>query len=194
MKRTIPRLGQLPPKMEPTWPKGLTPTAYANKLHAHIQQQQNFGRRFCDFEIAATMAQRAMEHHEYYNVASTRTTQLIQIATKYDNFQEIRMREEEDKPHVFATMLENYKQESQQHKVNMMATGFDPSINKFERGNQNRRSNNRTPREGDRDGKPKEICPCCLRRGHNVEKGSVCWMGAQVENVLTYNKENPIQA
>jgi hypothetical protein len=187
MKRTIPRLGQLPPKMEPTWPKGLTPTAHANKSHACIQQQQNFGRRFCDFEIAATMAQRAMEHHEHHNVASTRATQLVQIATKYDNFQEIRMREEEDKPHVFATMLENYKQESQQHQVNVMATGFDPSINKFERGNQNGRSNNRTPREGDRDGEPKETCPCCLRRGHNVEKGSACWMGAQVENVLTCN-------
>ena len=95
----------------------------------------------------------------------------------------------------FATLLENYHQNGQEHRVNMMTEGnMDLSINKFERNNQAGRSNNRPPREGVRDGKPRELCPCCLRHGHNVENGSVCWMGAQVENVLKYNKENPLQA
>ena len=196
MKRSIPRLMQLPPKMEPTWPKGVTPTEYANKLRTYTKQQENFGRYFCDFEVIATMAQRGMEHPEYYNVASNRATQLVSMASRYDKFQDVPTLNEDDSPYNFATILENYHQGTQQHQINMMETGqFDPSINKFERGgNQHGRNNNRTPREGARDGKPKEICPCCLRHGHNVEKGSVCWMGAQVENVLKWNKENPIQA
>ena len=70
MKRSIPRLGQLPPKMEPIWSKGVTPTEYANSLCNYIDQQANFGRTFCDFEIASTIAQRTMEQHEYYNFAS----------------------------------------------------------------------------------------------------------------------------
>jgi hypothetical protein len=194
MKRSIPRLGQLPPKMEPAWPKGLTPTAYVNVLRNYIDQQANFGRSFCDFEIVSTIAQRAMEHHEYYNFASNRVALLVQMTADCNDYQEITLTEL-DGPIGFATLLENYHQDSQQHQVNMMANGhFDPSINKFEQGGNAGRSNNRPPREGARDGKPRELCPCCLRHGHNVQKGSVCWMGAQVENVLKYNKENPIQA
>jgi hypothetical protein len=196
MKRSIPRLGQLPPKMEPAWPKGMTPTAYANSLLAFTKQQANFGRKFCDFEIAATFAQRGMEHAEFYNVASNRATQLVQMAANYDDFADVPMLEG-DSPHIFATLLENYHQGSHHHHINMMANGeyMDPSINKFERNNNNNgRSGTRgAPRDQtrDRDGKPRELCPCCLRHGHNVEKGSVCWMGAQVENVLKYNKDNP---
>ncbi len=105
------------------------------------------------------------------------------------------MLNEDDKPQVFATTLETYHQGNQQHQVNMMSTKQpELSINKFERGNQAGRTNNRTPRGGAHDGKPRELCPCCLRPGHNIEKGRACWMGAQVENVLKYNKDNPEQA
>jgi hypothetical protein len=105
-----------------------------------------------------------------------------------------------DSPHFFATLLETYHQGNQQHHISMMNTDRDPSINKFDRNDRNNtntngnRNRNRPPRENDRDGKPREIYPCCLRHGHNVEKGSVCWMGAQVENVIKYNKDNPEQA
>jgi hypothetical protein len=57
MKRTIPRLGQLPPKMEPLWPRGITPTEYATTLQTYIKQHETLGRNYCDFEIAATIAQ-----------------------------------------------------------------------------------------------------------------------------------------
>jgi hypothetical protein len=199
MKRSIPRLGQLPPKMEPLWPKGATPTEYANKLQTYVKQQERLGRNYCDFEIAATIAQRAMEHHEYYNVGSNRATQLVQMATNYEDFKDIEMTRE-DSPHLFAALLETYHQGTQQHHISMMSGNMDPTINKFDRndrsnaGGNGGRNRNRSPREIDRDGKPREICPCCLRHGHNVEKGSVCWMGAQVENVIKYNKENPEQA
>jgi len=177
--------------MEPTWPRGVTPTEYANTLRNYIDQQANYGRNFCDFEIASTMAQRAMEHHEYYHFASNRVAHLVQMATGFDNFQEIIL-DESEAPIGFATLLESYHQNSVQNQVNMMANG-GVSINKFSSGN-NGRGNSRPPRDGTRDSKPRELCPCCLRHGHNVEKGSVCWMGAQVENVLKYNKENPEQA
>jgi hypothetical protein len=191
MKRSIPRLGQLPPKMEPIWPKGVTPTEYANTLQTYIKQQETLGRKYCDFEIAATIAQRAMEHQEYYNVGSNRATQLVQMAANYEDFKDIGMTRD-DSPHLFATLLETYHQGNQQHQVNLMNGHSDPSINKFER---NTHSGRRPPREGDnKDRKPRELCPCCLRHGHNVEKGSVCWMGAQVENVLAYNKQNPLLA
>jgi hypothetical protein len=204
MKRTIPRLGQLPPKMEPLWPKGVTPTEYANTLQTYVKQQDTLGRKYCDFEIAATIAQRAMEHQEYYNVGSNRATQLVQMAAQYEDFKDIEMTRE-DSPHLFAALLETYHQNNQQHHISMMNSNTDPSIHKFERNNDssntsgydrnnNGRNRNRAPRQGDRDGKPREICPCCLRHGHNVEKGSVCWMGAQVENVIKYNKDNPEQA
>ena len=193
MKRSIPRLGQLPPKMEPTWPKGVTPTEYANTLQTYIKQQETLGRTYCDFEIASTIAQRAMEHQEYYNVGSNRATQLVQMAANVEDFKDITMKFE-DSPHVFATMLETYHQGSQQHQVNMLNGPSEPYINKFER-NHNTGRNNRPPRDGDKDkNKPRETCPCCLRHGHNVEKGSVCWMSAQVENILKYNKEHPTRA
>ena len=191
MKRSIPRLGQLPPKMEPLWPTGMTPTEYANSMRNYIDQQALFGRSFCDFEIAATIVQRACEHHEYYSMASNRLSLLVQMAANYDDFKDIPL-DEADAPMGFATLLENYYQNSQEHRVNTMTDGgANLSINKFERSNQ---AGRRPPREGARDGKPRELCPCCLRHGHNVEKGSVCWMGAQVENVLKYNKDNPLQA
>ena len=63
--------------MEPTWPKGVTPTEYANKLRNYIDQQANYGRTFCNFEIASTIAQRAMEDPEYYNFASNRVAHLV---------------------------------------------------------------------------------------------------------------------
>ena len=202
MKRSIPRLGPLPPKMEPAWPPGVTPTEYANTLCTYVKQQETLGRKYCDFEIASTIAQRAMEHQEYYNVGSNRTTQLVQMAANHEEFQDITMTSD-DNPHAFATILETYQQGTQQHHVNLMNGYIDPSIRKFERNNQFERNNHsarnrsRAPREENRDGKPREpreLCPCCLRHGHNVEKGSVCWMGAQVENVIKYNKDNPIQA
>ena len=171
MKRSIPRLGQLPPKMEPTWPKGVTPTEYANTLRNYIDQQVNYGRTFCDFEIASTIAQRAMEHHEYYHFASNRVAHLVQMATGFDNFQEIIL-DESEAPIGFATLLESYHQNSSQHQVNMLNGSL--FINKFERGGNNGRGNSRPPRDGTRDSKPRELCPCCLRHGHNVEKCSVC--------------------
>ena len=103
----------------------------------------------------------------------------------------------EDNPHAFATLLETYQQDTHKHHVNMMHGYLDPSINKFEQTTQPGRNRNRTPKEDNSDGKPRpprELCPCCLRHGHNIEKGSVCWMGAQVENVIKYNKDNPIQS
>ena len=63
MKRSIPRSGQLPPKMEPVRPKGVTPAARANSLPTCIKQQENFSPCFCSFEAASTIAQWAMEHH-----------------------------------------------------------------------------------------------------------------------------------
>jgi hypothetical protein len=188
------RLGQLPPKMEPTWPKGITPTEHANKLKACSKQQETFGRHFCDFKLSAMFAQQKMEHHKHCNVASTRATQLIHVATGHDNFKDIE-RQQDDDPRVLASMLETHQQ-GPQHEINALETGqFGISINKFEQGNYLGHSNNRTPRECNRgDGKPKETCPCCLRRGHNVEKGSACWMGAQVKKVIKCNKDNPIQA
>jgi hypothetical protein len=198
MKRSIPMLGQLPPKMEPSWPPGVTPTAYVNKLQAYTKQQARSGRFFCDFEIASTLAERAMEHHEFYNVASQRVAVLINMAANYDDFQDITL-PENDVPTQFATTLESYQQRSRENHIKSMEAGvIDPTIRKFERNtsNQARNGNRGAPRDNtrDRDGKPRELCPCCLRHGHNVEKGSVCWMGAQVENVLVYNKEHPLVA
>ena len=164
-------------------------------MRNYIDQQALFGRTFCDFEIASTIVQRALEHHEYYSMASNRISLLVQMAANYHDFKDIPLNEA-DAPMGFATLLENYYQNGQEHRVKMMTDGStNLPINKFERSNQARHSNNRPPREGARDGKPRELCPCCLRHGHNVEKGSVCWMGVQVvENVLKYNKENPLQA
>jgi hypothetical protein len=196
MKRSTPRLGQLPPKMEPLWDKNMTPTEYANLLQTYCKQQEKLGRYYSEFEIIATMAQRAMEQPEYFNVGSTRAQHLIAQASHVENFQDIVM-SREDSPHSFATTLETYSQSNQQHHINMMSdNSFPPSINKFERNNTRHGNGNRPPRggDGDKDRKPRELCPCCLRMGHNVEKGSVCWMGAQVENVLKYNKENPEKA
>jgi hypothetical protein len=199
MKQIIPRLGQLPPKMEPNWPNGMKPTEYANRLQTYIKQQGTLGRHYCDFEIAVTIAQRAMEHHEYYNVGSDRATQLVQMATNYEDFKDIEMTRD-NSPRLFATLLETYHQGNQQHHIEMLNGDMDSSIRKFDhndRGNTNingNRNRNRPPRGGDREGKPRELCPCCLRHGHNVEKGSVCWMGAQVQNVIKYNQDNPEQA
>jgi hypothetical protein len=197
MKRSIPMLGQLPPKMEPAWPLGVTPTAYVNKLQEHTKQQARSGRFFCDFEIASTLAERAMEHPEFFNIASQRVAALINMAANYDDFHDIPLHDN-DVPTQFATTLENYQQRSRENQIKSMETGLiDPTIRKFERGNTQARNGNRgAPRDNtrDRDGKPRELCPCCLRHGHNVEKGSVCWMGAQVENVLTYNKDHPLIA
>jgi hypothetical protein len=203
MKRTIPRLGQLPPKMEPLWPKSMAPTEYANILKTYIEQQVALGRYYCDFEIAATMAQRAMEHPEYFSVGSNRAQQLIHMARDYDEFRDIVMAAE-DNPHAFATVLETYQQEHQTNHISMMEGTFNPSINKFAAyggqssayGGQNR---NRTSYSKDKDGKtrdgaPREICPCCLRRGHNLEKGSVCWLAAQVTNIVKYIKDQPEKA
>ncbi len=188
MKRNIPRLGQLPPMMEPTWPKDISPTEYANRIQRFIVQQENQGRMYTDFEIMATMAQRAMEHQEYYNAGSNKAAQLVQMAAQYEDFKDVQYIDG-DHPHLFATSLETWHQSTRQPQIN---TTSEPSIRKFERGNRN---NSRPPRDGDRDpNKPKMLCPCCLRHGHDVEKGSVCWMGAQVENVLKYNKEHPEQS
>jgi hypothetical protein len=194
MKRSTPRLGELPPKMELMWPKGVTPTEYANTLQRFIKQQSRLGRKYCDFEIAATMAQRSMEHQEHYNAGSNRAAQLVQMATNYEDFVDVELADG-DNPHLFATLLETYYQGTHQQQINMINGNFSPSINKFERDTQGGgRNGNRPPlRDGDKP-KPQELCPCCLRHGHNVEKGSACWMGSQVENVLKYNKDHPEQA
>jgi hypothetical protein len=60
MKRWTPRLGQLPPKMEPAWTVGMTSMEHANTLQTCIKRQENFGRTHGDFEIISSMAQRAM--------------------------------------------------------------------------------------------------------------------------------------
>ncbi len=99
MKRTVPRLGQLPPLMEPTWPKGVSPTEYANKLQRFIVQQKTHGRRYTDFEIMATMAQRAMEHQEYYNAGSNKASQLVQMAAQYEDFKDAQLIDG-DHPHL----------------------------------------------------------------------------------------------
>ena len=135
MKRLIPRLGQLLPKMEPLWPKGMTPNEYANSMRNYIDQQALFGRTFCDFEIASTIVQRALEHHKYYSMASNRISLLVQMAANYDDFKDIPLNEA-DTPMGFATLLENYPQNSYEHRVNMMTEGnMKLSINKFERNN-----------------------------------------------------------
>jgi hypothetical protein len=203
MKRTIPRLGQLPPKMEPLWTKSMAPTEYANILKTYIEQQAALGRYYCDFEIAATMAQRAMEHPEYFSVGSNRAQQLIHMARDYDEFREIVMAAE-DNPHAFATVLETYQQEHQTNHISMMEGTFNPSINKFAAyggqsasyggQNRNRNSYSRDKEGKPKDGAPREICPCCLRRGHNLEKGSVCWLAAQVTNIVKYIKDQPEKA
>ena len=167
---------------------------YANTLQTYIKQQTTLGRTYCDFEIASTMAQRAMEHQEFYNVGSHRISQLVQMAANVEDFKDIKMGYEES-PHLFATLLETYQQQGNHHINMMMQSGqFDPAIRKLDRNGRPGKGN-RPQRDGERDKtKPRELCPCCLRHGHNVEKGSVCWMGAQVENVLKYNKENPTRA
>jgi hypothetical protein len=171
--------------MEPTWPKDISPTEHANRVQRFIVQQRDQGRSYTDFEIMATVAQRAMEHQECYNARSNKATQSAQMAAQYEDFKDVQLIDG-DHPHLFATLLETWHQVNRQQQINMMN---EPSIRKFDRGNRN---NSRPP---DRDpNKPKVLCPCCLCHGHDVEKGSVCWMGAQVENVLKYNKEHPAQA
>jgi hypothetical protein len=193
MKRCTPRLGQLPPKMEPAWTLGMTPMEYANTLQTCIKRQENLGRTCGDFQIISTMAQRAMEHAACYDVGSNRVTQLVQMAANYEDFKDIVMTHE-DSPHSFATMLESHSHTNQQRQINMMSTAFEPSINKFERNTGRNGTGARNARDNDKDRKPREPCPCCLRHGHNIEKGSACWMGAQTENVLKYNKDNPERA
>ena len=115
--------------MEPLWPKGMTPTEYANSMRNYIDQQGLFGRTFCDFEIASTIVLRASEHPEYYSMASNRISLLVQMAANYDDFKDIPLNEA-DAPMGFATLLENYYQNGQEHRVNMMADGnLNLSIN-----------------------------------------------------------------
>jgi hypothetical protein len=199
VKRSVARLGQLPPTMEPSWPKDLTPTEHANKLKSYNAQQAKYNRNHCDFELAAAFTRRAMEHHECYNVASMRRAELAQRAREHNNFSNVPTLPD-DNLHMFATTLELHPP-GQQNCINMMDQHqTDPSIRKFERGGNCPGRNTRPTREGTRgegargDGKPKETCPCCLHQGHSLEKGSVCWMGAQVENMIKHNKDNPIQA
>ena len=136
MKRSIPRLGQLPPKMEPLWPKGMTPNEYANSMRNYIDQQALFGRTFCAFGIASTIVQRALERHEYCSMASNRMSLLVQMAANYDDFKDIPLNEA-DAPMGFATLLENYHQNGQEHRVNMVTEGnMNLSIKIFERNNQ----------------------------------------------------------
>jgi hypothetical protein len=104
---------------------------------------------------------------------------------------------EDDDPHLFATALESHPPGQENYVKAMEQNHKDPSMRKFERGGNCSGRDNRDGARGDGnrgDGKPKELCPCCLRRGHDMEKGSVCWMGGQVENVIEHNKANPAQA
>jgi hypothetical protein len=139
-----------------------------------------------------------MEHHEFCNVASQRVAVLINMAANYDDFQDVTL-PENGVPAQFVTTLESCQQRSRENHIKSMEAGaIDPTIRKFERNtsNQARNGDQLAPRDNarDRDGKPQEPCPCRLRHGHNVENGSVCWMGAQAENVLAHNKEHPLVA
>jgi hypothetical protein len=138
-----------------------------------------------------------MEHPEHCNVASMRNAKLVKRAREHGNFSNVPMSEDDD-PHLFATALESHPPGQENYVKAMEQNHMDPSTRKFEQGGNYSGRTNRDGARGDSDrgdGKPKELCPCCLRRrGHNIEKGSVCWMGAQVENVIEHNKANPAQA
>ena len=59
VERSVARLGQLPPTMEPPWPGDLTPTEHANALKSHNAQQAKCNRHHCNFELAAALARGA---------------------------------------------------------------------------------------------------------------------------------------
>jgi hypothetical protein len=117
--------------------------AHVNKLQACAKQQARSGQFFCGFEIASTLAKRAMEHHEFYNVASQRVAVLINMAANYDDFHDIAL-PENDVPTQFASTLESCQQRSQENHIKLTEAGvIDLTIRKFERGafNQARNGN-----------------------------------------------------
>ena len=68
-------------------------------------------------------------------MASNRISLLVQMAANYDDFQDISLNEA-DAPIGFATLLENFHQNGQEHRVYMMTDGnMNLSIHKFERNN-----------------------------------------------------------
>jgi hypothetical protein len=112
----------------------------------------------------ATVAQRAvLEHQERHDAGSNEATQLVQMAAQCEDFKDVQL-VDGDHPRLFATPLETWHQVNRQQRINVMN---EPSIRKFDRGN---RDDGRPPDQDPNE--PKVLCPCCLRHGHDVEKGA----------------------